>query len=739
MIPILFDKNETAFTSNGLGRLTDCTRCEVTEERNGVYECEFDYPVTGAMFAQITEGRYIFTTHDESREPQPFEIYFRSAPLEGVVTFRAWHISYMLNNVIVGSFTASSVSAAMAAIPTHSLTANPFTFWTDKEVTSDYTLSTPRAVRAVLGGAEGSLLDIYGKGDYEFDLWTVKLHQNRGTNRGVSIRYGKNLVSLNQERDASNMYSGIIPYWQDSGGENVVYLSSPVYRTGESAGRVVTMDLSDDFEEQPTTAQLQARAQAIIDGSDAYELKENLTIDFVALWQTEEYKDVANLQRIYLCDTVNIYYEKLGINATAKCIKVVYDSLRERYTSMELGTPKTTLARQILETTSDTLLKNVPSKSAMQSAIDKATEMIAGGFGGYIKFKYLSDGTPSEMLIMNTADEATATNIIRLNQNGIGFSTDGGTTYRNAWTIDGQLNADFINGGTITGVAINNGNGSFSVDSSGNLTASKATITGGTINLTGATRDTTLFTVQHGDYTVRLTPYELALADAIYGKTLRFGTYGIQGGLESDPQRFIYLGNDSALGGFMFLSGANYRVRFNTNLEEAIALMDANSARTIASIGRASNGNGRLILSDGNGVSRVTLNTSDLLFRDASANIIGRATVERSASVSGDRGYLVLENGLAMCWERKNVTVSIDTAWGSLYESAYTSLGSMPYTFGATPTVSVTVEANGSFAFMESVSDTSESSWGSTYFCRATPASAVTLTLNLFAIGIAAT
>lgn len=736
MIPILFESNETAFTSNGLGRLTDCTRCEVTEERNGIYEVEFDYPISGAMFSQITEGRYIYVTHDESKTPQPFEIYFRSAPLEGVVTFRAWHISYLLNSVIVGPFTAPSVSAAMAAIPTHSLTNNPFTFWTDKAVTADYTLSTPRAVRAILGGAEGSLLDVYGKGDYEFDLWTVKLHQSRGSNRGVSIRYGKNLVSLNQERDASAMYAGIIPYWQDSDGENVVYLSSPVYRTGESSGRVVTMDLSDDFEEQPTTAQLQARAQAIIDGSDSFELKENLTIDFVALWQTEEYKNVANLQRIYLCDTVNIFYEKLGINATAKCIKVVYDSLRERYTSMELGTPKTTLAQQILETTSSTLLKDVPSKSAMQSAIDKATEMIAGGFGGYIKFKYLSDGTPSEMLIMNTADEATATNIIRLNQNGIGFSTDGGTTYANAWTIDGHLNADFINGGTITGVAINNGNGSFSVDSSGHLTANNATITGGNISLTGRNPNEVLFNVSYGDYSGTITPY--SFKSTLNNRVMRVAAQSIQGGTPDDPDASFYIGNDAAQG-YLFLSGASYMVRLNPGLQDALVLMSATDARVRAALGRDSNDIGQLYLADSNGAIRAALGSSGLIFRDASGNFIGQATVERSASVSGDRGYLVLENGLAMCWERKNITVSIDTAWGSLYESAYTSLGSMPYTFGATPTVSATIGANGSFAFMEGISDASASSWGGTYFCRATSASSVTLTLNLFAIGIAAT
>ena len=613
MIPILFESNETAFTSNGLGRLTDCTRCEVTEERNGIYEVEFDYPISGAMFSQITEGRYIYVTHDESKTPQPFEIYFRSAPLEGVVTFRAWHISYLLNNVIVGPFTAASASAAMAAIPTHSLTNNPFTFWTDKAVTADYTLSTPRAVRAILGGTEGSLLDVYGKGDYEFDLWTVKLHTNRGSNRGVSIRYGKNLVSLNQERDASAMYAGIIPYWQDSDGENVVYLSSPVYRTGESSGRVVTMDLSDHFEEQPTTAQLQTRAQTIIDGSDSYELKENLTIDFVALWQTEEYKNVANLQRIFLCDTVNIYYEKLGINATAKCIKVVYDSLRERYTSMELGTPKTTLAQQILETTSETLLRDVPSKSVMQSAIDKATEMIAGGFGGYIKFNYLSDGTPSEMLIMNTADESTATNIIRLNQNGIGFSTDGGTTYTNAWTIDGHLNADFINGGTITGVAINNGSGTFSVDPAGNLTASNAHITGGDISLTGTARDTTMLSVNYGDYSTEIKPQSIVQTYGD-GRVMEMSASGVTLGRLDDPDAYLSLGNSSS-GFFAFLNGSNYRIRLNPEIGNALSLINSN-AQSIAAIGKNSDG-GQVELRDLNGNLLALLDSDGLKLYDA--------------------------------------------------------------------------------------------------------------------------
>lgn len=448
MVPILFASNETNFTDNGLGRLTDARSCEVTEERNGEYELVMEYPVNGALISYIVPGNYIYATHDCGGVPQAFQIYEVEQPLQGFVKVHAWHISYALNGIILGPFTASTCAAAVAAIPGASINTNPFTFWTDKSVTADFALTIPKSCRAVLGGTQGSILDVYGKGDYEFDMFTVKLHLNRGADRGVSIRYGKNLTSLDRDLDASNVFNAVVPYWTDK--ETTVTLDHTVVKTGETEGRAVALDLSDSFETAPDTDDLEAAAQAYIDRTDSYQLKENLKIEFVPLWQTEEYKSYANLQKVYLCDTVHIFYTKLGINVSAKCIKVVYDTLRERYTEMELGEPRTSLAQQIETDVVQPAISVLPSSSVIQSTINKATELITGGFGGYIKYKYLQDGTPSEILIMDTADEAAATNIIRLNQNGIGFSTDGGSTYDNAWTIDGHLNADFMDTGTLT-------------------------------------------------------------------------------------------------------------------------------------------------------------------------------------------------------------------------------------------------------------------------------------------------
>lgn len=447
MIPILFDSTETTFTSNGLGRLKDARSCEVTEERNGEFELVLEYPVDGPLATSLVPGAYIYATHDCGGVPQAFQIYNVSEPLQGFIEVNAWHISYLLNSIILEPFTAGTCAEVMSEIPGKSINTNPFSFWTDKSVTADFKLEVPKSVRAVLGGTEGSVLDTYGTGEFAFDMFTVRLYLNRGADRGVFIRYGKNLQSLDRERDASNVFNAVVPYWQDD--DATVYLDHTVVRTGETEGRAIALDLSDEFETQPEEDDLEAAAQSYVDRSTNYTLKENLKIDFVPLWQTEEYKNYASLQKVYLCDTVHVIYTKLNINAKAKCIRTVYDTLRERYNEIELGEPKTSLAQQIQADVVAPAVADLPSRSTMQAAIDRATGLIGGGFGGYIKYKYLPDGTPSEMLIMDAPTEANATNIIRLNQNGLGFSTDGGTTYENAWTIDGHLNADFINTGTL--------------------------------------------------------------------------------------------------------------------------------------------------------------------------------------------------------------------------------------------------------------------------------------------------
>lgn len=482
MIPILYAAAEQEFTSEGLGRLKDCTRFEVTEERNGLYECEFDYPMDGPLFEQLKNGYYVAATHDNKGDVQAFQIYKRSAPIKGIVTYNAWHISYKLNSIVCYPFTAANIGYAMEAIKPNSATSNPFAFWTNKSVETEYKLSTPKAVRNILGGEEGSILDVYGKGDYEFDMFNVRLYVDRGSDRGVSIRYGKNMADLSQDLDSSDIVNAVLPYWSNTEGDTVVVgqvingtaeitETSPLLtedglpiltEAGEeilvnyAERRTMPLDLSEYFEEQPTIDELQAKAQSILEGSDSYKLKENIEVDFVQMWQTEEYKDFEPLQQISLCDTVHIYHKTLGINAEAKCIKVVYDSLRERYISMELGEPKTTLAQQISEIVSTDVVE--PAKASVSAAIVHATNMITGANGGYVVIS-VEDGETQEILIMDTPDKETAVNVWRWNMGGLGHSHSGynGPFDDIAITQDGQINANMITVGTMLANRIKGG------------------------------------------------------------------------------------------------------------------------------------------------------------------------------------------------------------------------------------------------------------------------------------------
>lgn len=342
MIPILFASTETDFTHNGIGRLVDCISCSVTEERNGLYELELKYPITGRWFDELMQGGIIGVIHDDNHDIQPFDIYRTSAVIDGIVTVNAHHVSYRLNNIILQPFTAASASAAIAAIPVKSVNTNPFTFNTDRSVTADIEIDKPQSVRQILWGQEGSLLDVYGPADFKFDKFTVSMLSDRGSDTGVTIRYGKNLTKIEWDRDKSGTCSALAPYWTN--GMETVYPSEIIVQPTTAITPVVpsVLDMSDKFETKPTEAQLRAAAKAYLDANAPWNPSDTIKIDFAALWQTTEYESLAAIQRVGLCDTVSIYWTDMGIvSEKAKVVKVVFDVLAERFTSMEIGTVST--------------------------------------------------------------------------------------------------------------------------------------------------------------------------------------------------------------------------------------------------------------------------------------------------------------------------------------------------------------------------------------------------------------
>ena len=482
---------QRVFDSYGRGALTDCIKCEVREERNGSYEMEMDYPVTGAHYDDIELRCIVMARPNYSDDPQAFRIYFISTPIDGVVHITARHLSYDLSGVPVLPFTAQNCAAACAGLISHAAIDTPFEINTQLGTIADFEVDVPSSVRSWFGGKEGSLIDVYG-GEWAYDNYTCTLKSARGQDRGVVIRYGKNLIDFEQEKNCEEVWTGVLPYWADEEGHqvraNIINVAGQYdYR------RILVLDMSQDFEEQPTAAQLTAKAQTYIHANNIGVPKVNITLDWV---QTSELSD-----RVDLCDTVLVEFERIGVSAKAKCISTTWDVLKDRYSKIEFGEPKTNITDTIAGMQDAEKKQETSVSNAMLRAIANATALITGNSGGYVVMHDGDgDGYPDELLVMNTPDVETATSVWRFNKSGLGFSGSGyGGPYGLAMTANGEIVADFIttgalsadriNGGTITGVAYNNGSGTFQVDTSGNVTAnsltsSNATITGGDITLT---------------------------------------------------------------------------------------------------------------------------------------------------------------------------------------------------------------------------------------------------------------
>ena len=474
MIPILYSKVETDFSHNGLGFLTDIISAKVTEERNGVYELSFQYPTSGQWYELIANGCIVKAKANETSDLQLFKIYKSSKPIRGIVTFSAEHISYALNGLPLAGFSISGATPQMAmrrALEQTPLEHN-FTAQSDIATVNKTEIKTPCSVRGLLGGQEGSILDVWG-GEYEFDNFNVILHANRGANNGVTIEYGKNLTDIKQEENISECYTHLMPYAvynQDDGNGNsnevYVYLTDKVIPLPTAANlghqKALIKDFSDTFgdNEIPTAAKLRTRANAFIASSDLTTPKVSITVSFIQLWQTEEYKNVAPLERVRLCDIVSVYFSKLGISATAKVIKTIYDVIAERYESVTVGDAKSNFADTVNKQNADIsrvtgLVKSGVSQATaeLNKAIQQATDAITGHSGGYVVLNPATN--PQEILIMDAPSIEDALNVWRWNSGGLGYSSTGyNGTYSTAITYDGKIVADFIAAGTLNGALL---------------------------------------------------------------------------------------------------------------------------------------------------------------------------------------------------------------------------------------------------------------------------------------------
>ena len=473
MIPILYAASETDFTTNGIGLLTDAVSCTVTEERNGAYEATLIYPAKGHLAEYIAEDAIIKAKANDTDEPQLFRIYKSGKQIGSNTTWNAEHISYELTGNPVERFSISGVNAeqALNRLLAAAVFKHKYTAASDITTVNKTSIADVVSVRKALGGVEGSILDTWG-GEYHFNNYRIELLKARGADNGVTIEYGKNLTDAKQECNIANIVTAIFPYakYTPEGEESEVYVSLKE-KTLVHAGaadyaykRCEIVDFSSEWESGTiiTEDMLRAKAEAYLEKIST-EPDINITLSYAQLKKTKDYKNIQVMESVALCDTVTVRIDKLQIEATAKIVKAKYDSLKERYDTMEIGSVRTNLTKQLTATqqeVTESIKKNQTRaeqiKKQIEQTIVDVTAAITGNSGGYVVL--YPEKNPQEIYILDQPELSKAKNVWRWNLAGLGHSSTGvNGKFTTAITADGQIVANFITAGELTGAILKAG------------------------------------------------------------------------------------------------------------------------------------------------------------------------------------------------------------------------------------------------------------------------------------------
>lgn len=459
---ILFPSGATTFETQGLGSIIDAISCNVHEVLNGEYELEMQYPITGLQYNNLQNRRIIYSKHDPYSDPQPFRIYRITRPMNGIISIYARHVSYDLAGIPVGVFDANNAQSAMQGLKNNSLVANPFLFETTMPTVANFSCQYPQPCRNLLGGQEGSILDVYG-GEYEWDEWTVHLQSRRGLDNGVRITYGKNLIDIEQDENIANMKTGIVPYWINSENGEVIYSSPQIIQApGEfNFSSVVPVDFGDKFESQPTPEQLADAGQQYVTNNKIGVPTVSIDLSFAQLEQYSLYESTEALERVRIGDTIHVFFAQLGINVSSRIVETNYDPILNRYNSVSVGSVRANIAGTIADQQQqiDDLTQNPTLSSAFKKAVASLTQTILGAKGGSVRFLDTdADGEPDTLYIADDPDPSKAQKVWRFNYEGWGASENG---YNGPFEIGATLNdgivANFITVGVLNGDLIQTG------------------------------------------------------------------------------------------------------------------------------------------------------------------------------------------------------------------------------------------------------------------------------------------
>nr|DAJ93911.1 MAG TPA: tail protein [Caudoviricetes sp.] len=358
MRPILYNANETAFETYGLGEI-DATKAQVTRERNGNYTLYIEYPASGPLAGTFKNDMRIKSDAGLRTKNQTFFISRIVKDSTGILKVYAKHISHLTETMAIRNNTnaTGTAQAALAIWALNALGGIRFDTWSDIDLTSktSWNIADFKTARDVLGGVKGSILDVWG-GEYEFDNTVIRLHKQLGRKSPTVLEYGRNILRAEDDQDIEGAYTSVYPYAtytpenQGTGegeatSQQVTVELPEKYVDGPYIGlynerRVLIVDFSSNFKDKevPTIDKLRRLAKEYAINNRLGLPKINTKIEYVDLSKTLDYKLTQILEEAELCDIVPVYYPQIGLTSEdAKLTTIVYDVLLEQNDSVEVG------------------------------------------------------------------------------------------------------------------------------------------------------------------------------------------------------------------------------------------------------------------------------------------------------------------------------------------------------------------------------------------------------------------
>jgi phage minor structural protein len=456
MKPRIYKPSETDFSNNGLGILSDCSRCEVYEVANGKYELELEYPL-GTRFDEYFENDYQIKAKPNDQEE--YHIFFIDDKdidtFMDTVTIYAQSRTNRLGRRVVTTAQVDSKTAqeAMNIIENNMDKKSDIRLYSDNTTVSS-TLFEARNVLNCIAGEQGSLLQFWG-GEIKREPFKLSLLKRRGRNNVGTIRYGKDLSGLKVKLDWTGVKTRIIPYVDAQGAEGT---SNRIY--GSTVDSEFINNYPDVYSEHVQFTEEQGAKdlkslnnvaknyfKSINPGCDKPKI--SITIEFDKLTDSEEAKEFANIRNYGLFDTFKVYHKKYKLYFESTVSGVQYDSLSEKTTKLEAGDTQVAFYQQQAITIQDKL-KDYATNNYMSGFNDYVSSMITGqgSAGGYVVL--WPKEKPSNIFIMDNPDLNKAKEVLRMNKNGIAFSKNGWNgPFNSAWTLDSIFNANFIKTGII--------------------------------------------------------------------------------------------------------------------------------------------------------------------------------------------------------------------------------------------------------------------------------------------------